>query len=123
MNSNHIEIQQLLKNYHDTKSMSTEITESLQEINNLKDGIKKKEYRIAEIRNYVNSLDKKIIQYEDSIKKIHASEDYQKFTSILQNHNKQEKTNYCHIPTLPDGLWFSRSLRILYGRKIVKKML
>lgn len=82
MNSNHIEIQQLLKNYHDTKSISTEITESLQEINNLEDVIKKKEHRIAEIHNYVNSLDKKIIQYEDSIKKIHASEDYQKFLEL-----------------------------------------
>lgn len=82
MNSNQIEIQQLLKNYHDSKSMSAEITTSLQEIDNLKDAIKKKEHRIAEIHNYVNSLDKKIIHYEESIKKIHASEDYRKFLEL-----------------------------------------
>ncbi len=98
MNSNHIEIQQLLKNYHDTKSISTEIMESIQEINNLEDAIKKKEHRITEIHNYVNSLDKKIIHYEYSIKKIHTSEEYQKFLELQKildssTHEKNQLRN------------------------------
>ena len=82
MNSNHVEIQQLLKNYNHTKSLASEIIESLQEINSLENTIAKKEHRIAEIHNHVNSLDKKITSFEDSIKKIHSSEEYKKFLEL-----------------------------------------
>ncbi|GKS66506.1 hypothetical protein YTPLAS73_00530 [Nitrosarchaeum sp.] len=82
MNSNHIEIQQLLKNYSHAKSISIEITDSLREIGNLEDDIAKKEHRIAEIKNRVNSLNTKITNYEDSIQKIHSSEKYLKFLEL-----------------------------------------
>ena len=82
MNSNHVEIQQLLKNYNHTKSLASEIIESLQEINSLENTIAKKEHRITEIHNHVSSLDKKITSFEDSIKKIHSSEEYKKFLEL-----------------------------------------
>jgi len=82
MNSNHVEIQQLLKNYNHTKSLASEIIESLQEINSLENTIAKKEHRITEIHNHVSSLDEKITSFEDSIKKIHSSEEYKKFLEL-----------------------------------------
>ncbi|MBI5860564.1 MAG: exonuclease SbcC, partial [Nitrosarchaeum sp.] len=64
MNSNHIQIQQLLRNYEHAKSTSTEILESLKEINDLEHNLTKKEQRIVEISSFMNSLDKKIISFE-----------------------------------------------------------
>src|SRR3989338_1180001 len=84
MNSNHVEIQQLLKNYEHTKSLSAEILESLKEIIDLENNITKKEQRIAEIHTFIDSLDKKILSFEDSIKKIQTSDEYGKFLDLKQ---------------------------------------
>ncbi|MCE9617119.1 MAG: exonuclease SbcC [Nitrosarchaeum sp.] len=82
MNSNHVEIQQLLKNYDNAKSLSAEILESLKEIADLEHNITKKEQRIAEIHSFIDSLDKKILSFEGSIKKIQTSEEYGKFLDL-----------------------------------------
>lgn len=82
MNSNHIQIQQLLRNYEHAKSTSAEILESLKEINDLEHNLTKKEQRIVEINSFINSLDKKIISFEDSIKKIKTSNEYGKFLDL-----------------------------------------
>ncbi|MBI2128325.1 MAG: exonuclease SbcC [Nitrosarchaeum sp.] len=84
MNSNHVEIQQLLKNYDHAKSLSAEILESLKEIVDLENNITKKEQRIAEIHSFIDSLDKKILSFEDSIKKIQTSDEYGKFLDLKQ---------------------------------------
>jgi hypothetical protein len=84
MNSNHVKIQQLLKNYEDAKSTSAEILESLNEINNLENTLTKKKQRIAEIHEINDSLDKKILSFEDSIKKIKDSKEYGKFLDLKQ---------------------------------------
>ena len=84
MNSNNIEIQQLLKNYDHAKSLSAEILESLKEITDLENNLVKKEQRIVEIHSFVDSLDKKIISFEDSIKKIQTSDEYRKFLDLKQ---------------------------------------
>jgi chromosome segregation ATPase len=84
MNSNHVEIQQLLKNYDNTKSLSAEILESLKEIVDLENNIAKKEQRITEIHSFIDSLDKKILSFEDSIKKIQTSDEYGKFLDLKQ---------------------------------------
>jgi hypothetical protein len=84
MNSNHVQIQQLLKNYDYAKSTSAEILESLKEINNLENNLVKKKQRIAEIHGIVGSLDKKILSFEDSIKKIKTSDEYGKFLDLKQ---------------------------------------
>ncbi len=84
MNSNHVEIQQLLKNYDYAKSTSAEILESLKEINDLENNLTKKEQRITEIHGFVDSLDEKILFFEDSIKKIKTSDEYRKFLDLKQ---------------------------------------
>ncbi len=84
MNSNHVEIQQLLKNYDHAQSLSAEILESLKEIVDLENNITKKEQRIVEINSFIDSLDKKILSFEDSIKKIQTSDKYGKFLDLKQ---------------------------------------
>lgn len=82
MNSNHVEIQQLLKNYEHTKYVSAEILEALKEIVDLENNLTKKEQRIIEIHSFIDSLDKKILSFEDSIKKIQTSDEYGKFLDL-----------------------------------------
>lgn len=84
MNSNHVKIQQLLKKHDHAKFTSIEILESLQEINDIENNLVKREQRIAEIHGYVDSLDKKILSFEDLIKKIKTSDEYGKFLDLKQ---------------------------------------
>lgn len=84
MNSNHVKIQQLLKNHDHAKFTSAEILESLKEIHDVENNLVKKEQRITEIHGYVDSLDKKIISFEDLIKKIKTSDEYGKFLDLKQ---------------------------------------
>ncbi len=84
MNSNHVKIQQLLKNHDNAKFASTEILESLKEINDVEHNLAKKEQRITEIHSYMDSLDKKILSFEDLIKKIKTSDEYRKFLNLKQ---------------------------------------
>lgn len=84
MNSNHVEIQQLLKNHEDAKSLSIEISELLKEINTLENMFAKKKQRIAEIHTIEDSLDKKILTLENSIKQIKSSDEYKKFLDLKQ---------------------------------------
>jgi len=84
MNSNHVKIQQLLKNYDYAKSTSTEILDALKEINDVENNLTRKEQRITEIQGIVNSIDKKILFFEDSIKKIKTSDEYRKFLDLKQ---------------------------------------
>jgi len=84
MNSNHVKIQQLLKNHDNAKFISAEILESLKEIHDVENNLAKKEQRITEIHGYVDSLDKKIISFEDLIKKIKTSDEYGKFLDLKQ---------------------------------------
>jgi len=84
MNSNHVKIQQLLKNHDNAKFTSAEILESLKEINDVENNLAKKEQRITEIHGYVDSLDKKIISIEDLIKKIKTSDEYGQFLDLKQ---------------------------------------
>ena len=84
MNSNHVKIQQLLKNHDTAKFTSAEILESIKEIHGVENNLVKKEQRINEIHSYVDSLDKKIIYIEDLIKKIKTSDEYGKFLDLKQ---------------------------------------
>ena len=82
MNSNHVELQELLKNYDHAKSISAELLELLKEINDLENHLTKKEQRITEIHSFVSSLDKKILSFDDSIKKIQTSDEHRKFLDL-----------------------------------------
>ena len=87
MNSNHTEIQKLLKIHDQTKSSHGEIFESLKEIDDLKINLKKKQQKIAEIHSFIDSLDQKIASIEDSIKKIKASDNYVQYLNLKQTLN------------------------------------
>ena len=87
MNSNHAEIQKLLKNYNHTKSTHDEILNSLNETDNLKINLKKKEQRIVDIHALIDSLNQKISFTEDSIKKIKTSEKYVRYFDLKQSLN------------------------------------
>jgi hypothetical protein len=87
MNSNHTEIQKLLKIHDQTKSSHGEIFESLKEIDDLKINLKKKQQKIAEIHSFIDSLDQKIASIEDLIKKIKASDNYVQYLNLKQTLN------------------------------------
>lgn len=84
MQSNHSKIQQMLTNFDETQTTSTEILDSLKEIKNIEEELSKKEQRISELQTNIDSLDKKIISSEDSIKKIKSSEEYVKLLELTK---------------------------------------
>ena len=84
MQSNHSKIQQMLTNFDETQTTSTEILDSLKEIKNIEEELSKKEQRIYELQTNINSLEKKIISSEDSIKKIKSSEEYTKLLDLTK---------------------------------------
>lgn len=84
MNSNHSEINDLLKNYDSTKSLSDEIHDTLNEIKELTQLRNEKIKKISEINNGLNSILDKISALQNSIDEIKSSENYKKYL-ILKN--------------------------------------
>jgi chromosome segregation ATPase len=85
MNSNHKEIQKLIKNFEDTELDSNEITGLLEKIKKLKDGSISKNQQISDSQNKLESLQAKIKNFEDSIEKIKSSEKYDEFLKLNQS--------------------------------------
>ena len=92
MNSDNNEIQRLIKNFQDTKSSSTEITELLERIDFLEDDSKLKNTKIIETRNDLDSFQEKIKNLEGSIKKIKSSERYSEFLKLNQRMTSFDET-------------------------------
>ena len=84
MNSNHKEIQKLIKNFQDTELNSNEITELLDKIKNLENGSTSKNQQILESENKLESSDTQIQNSKDSIEKIKSSEEYAEFLKLNQ---------------------------------------
>lgn len=84
MNSNHKEIQKLIKNFQDTELNSSEITELLDKIKNLENGSTSKNQQILESENKLESSDTQIQNSKDSIEKIKSSEEYAEFLKLNQ---------------------------------------
>ncbi len=84
MNSNHKEIQKLIKNFQDTELNSSEITELLDKIKNLENGSTSKNQQILESENKLESFDTQIQNSKDSIEKIKSSEEYAEFLKLNQ---------------------------------------
>jgi hypothetical protein len=82
MTSNHSEIHKLLKNYDSTKSISDEITDSLNQIKTMKETHLGKTQKIAETNNKIKSLDEKIISLQNSIEEKKSSDDYKKYLNL-----------------------------------------
>ena len=82
MSKNHSEIHNLLKNFHSTKSLSNEILDALNEIDQLTDTRKEKSRKIIETTKNINLFQEKITSLEGSINEIKSSEGYKKYLDL-----------------------------------------
>jgi methyl-accepting chemotaxis protein len=82
MNENHSEIRKLLKNYESTKSLSDEISQTINEIKNLSDLHKEKSQKISDMNQNVVLIQEKISDIQNSIEKIKSSENYKKYLDL-----------------------------------------
>ncbi|MGH1568189.1 MAG: exonuclease SbcC [Nitrosopumilus sp.] len=82
MNENHSEIRNLLKNYESTKSLSDEINDAINEINNLSDLHKENSQKISDLNQNIVSIKGKISEIKDSIEKIKSSENFKKYVDL-----------------------------------------
>ncbi|HUT07176.1 MAG TPA: exonuclease SbcC [Nitrosopumilaceae archaeon] len=85
MNSNHHEIQKLIKNFQDTTSESNEITVLLDKIAKLEGDFILKNKKILESKNKLDSFKTQIKDFEVSIEKIKSNEQYAKFLKLNQS--------------------------------------
>ncbi|HUU47823.1 MAG TPA: exonuclease SbcC [Nitrosopumilaceae archaeon] len=84
MNSNHSEVQNLIKNFQDTTSASDEITELLDKIKSREDDSVSKNKKILELEHDLDSFQEKLKNLENSIKKIKSSDKYSEFIKLNQ---------------------------------------
>lgn len=82
MSKNHSEINKLLKNFHSTKSLSDEMLDTLNEIDQLTDIRKEKSRKIIETAKNINLFQEKIASLGDSINEIKSSEGYKKYLDL-----------------------------------------
>jgi len=82
VNSDNNEIQKLIKNFQETESSSTGITELLERINSLEIDSTSKNKKISETQNNLGSFQDKIENLEEFIKKIKSSEKYSEFMKL-----------------------------------------
>ena len=82
MNSNHSEIRKLLKNYDYTKSLSDEITDTLNEIKRLTDLHKEKSQKINSTNATITSLKDKISSIQNDIGVAKSTENYKNYISL-----------------------------------------
>lgn len=82
MSKNHSEIHKLLKNFHSTKSLSDEMLDALNEIDQLTDTRKEKSRKIIETTKNINLFQEKIASLGDSINAIKSSEEYKKYLDL-----------------------------------------
>jgi hypothetical protein len=82
MSKNHSEINKLLKNFHSTKSLSDEMLDALNQIDQLTDTRKEKSRKIVETTKNINSFQEKITLLTDSTNEIKSSEGYKKYLDL-----------------------------------------
>jgi len=85
MNANHSEIYKLLKNYNLTKSLSDEISQTLNQINVLTNSRKEKSHKVTDTDKKIHSIQAEIISIQNSIDKAHSSESYKKYLDLKNN--------------------------------------
>ncbi|KFM19734.1 hypothetical protein AAA799P11_00474 [Marine Group I thaumarchaeote SCGC AAA799-P11] len=79
MNQNHSEIHDILQNYDNTKSSSSEILDTLKKIDTLKSKKIEKTQKIADTNNELESVKEHISSLEKSIDEIKSSDEYRKY--------------------------------------------
>ena len=82
MSKNYSEINKLLKNFHSTKSLSDEMLDALNQIDQLTDTRKEKSRKIVETTKNINSFQEKITLLTDSTNEIKSSEGYKKYLDL-----------------------------------------
>ena len=82
MNSNHAEIQKLLKNYQDEKELSEQILESVREIDKRKKLKEEKVNKVSETETLLRETSASVSAIENSIEKIKSSEHYKKYLEL-----------------------------------------
>lgn len=83
MNSNHLEIHQLIRNHDETSTNSKHILNSLKLLSDYDNEIKHHANRISELKLENEILNKNISSFNDSIKKIKSSKEYVDYTSLI----------------------------------------
>ena len=84
MNTNHSEIQTLIKNFEETKTNSLEISDMLKAIKNFSENIILQKQKITEFETSLKSTEKKINEHKDQIEKIKSNEKYSEFLELKQ---------------------------------------
>ncbi|KER05727.1 hypothetical protein AAA799E16_01601 [Marine Group I thaumarchaeote SCGC AAA799-E16] len=79
MNQNHSEIHDILQNYDNTKSSSSEILDTLKKIDTLKSKKIEKTQKIADTNNELESVKEHLSSLEKSIDEIKSSDEYKKY--------------------------------------------
>lgn len=82
MTRNHAEINVLLKNYHFTKSISTEISEMLNQIKILQKSRQEKTLKINNLNQNLISVDETLSSLQNSISEIKSSDAFKKYLSL-----------------------------------------
>ena len=82
MNSNHSEINDLLANYHSTKSLSQETLDVIKQIKNLTKLRKEQSQKIDDAAKNTIKLNEKISSIQNKIREIKYSENYKKYQNL-----------------------------------------
>lgn len=82
MNANHSEINNLLKNYESTKSLSDEINDSIKQIKNLTDLLNEQSLKLADTNKNIVLTKEKINDIQNSIASVKSSENYKKYLDL-----------------------------------------
>ena len=88
MNSYHSEINDLLKNYDSTKSLSEETLETINQIKNLKELRTEQSQKINDIAKNIISINENISAIQNSMAEIKSSDDYKKYQTLKNTLNE-----------------------------------
>ena len=88
MNSNHSEINDLLKNYDSTKSLSEETLDIIKQIKNLTELRQEQSQKIDEISKNTIRINEKISSLQNNIDEIRSSDNYKKYQNLKNTLDK-----------------------------------
>ena len=93
MNSNHAEIQKLLKNFQDGNNLSKEILDSVGKIEKMKKLKEEKLNKVSETENLLKETNASVSSIEKTLEEIKSSEHYKKYLELessLNNFTKEK---------------------------------
>lgn len=87
MNSNHAEIQKLLKNFQDGNNLSKEILDSVSQIEKMKKLKEEKLNKVSETENLLKETNDSVSSIEKTLEEIKSSEHYKKYLELESSLN------------------------------------